>query len=306
MTTFTRREWAATVGGGLVLAPLACLRAEDGTGQPSGRSIVAGVRIGAQTYSFRDRPLEQVPAAFKAAGLSFCELWSGHVESAAVIGAAPDTSREARLELVRKWRLGVPMSHFESIRKAFDDASVTLTSYDVPYRDDWTDAEIARTFEMAKALGVSVITSSAVLSVVPRIASHAEKAGTNVSFHNHSTIRANEFATPDDFAAAMKVSPMMGATLDIGHFTAANFDAVAYLEQHYDRIHALHIKDRKRDQGPNVPFGEGDTPIVAVLRLLRDRKWDIPAHIEYEYKGGDAVAEVTKCYAYCRKALESE
>jgi sugar phosphate isomerase/epimerase len=304
MTTFTRREWAATVGGGLVLAPLACLRAEDGAGQGSGRSVVAGVRLGAQTYSFRDRPLDQVPAAFKAAGLSFGELWSGHVESGAVIGATSDTPREARRELVRKWRLSVPMSHFEEIRKSFADAGVTLTSYDVPYRDDWTDAEIARTFEMAKALGVSVITSSAVVSVVPRLAPHAEKAGIKVSFHNHSTIKANEFATPDDFAAAMKVSPMMGATLDIGHFTAANFDAVAYLEQHHDRVNALHIKDRKRDQGPNLPFGEGDTPIIAVLRLLRDRKWDIPAHIEYEYKGGDAVAEVTKCYAYCRQALQ--
>lgn len=304
MSLLTRREWSALVGGGLVAGPVACLRAE----RPESRaqdapSIVAGVRIGAQTYSFRDRPIDQVPAAFKATGLTFCELWSGHVETGAVIGAASDTPREARSELVRKWRMSVRMSHFEAICKAFADAGVTITSYDVPYRDTWTDAEIARSFEMAKALGVSVITSSAVVSVVPRIAPHAEKAGIEVSFHNHSNIKPDEFATPDDFAAAMKVSPLMGATLDIGHFTAANFDAVAYLEQHHDRINALHIKDRKKDQGPNVPFGEGDTPIVAVLRLLRDRKWDIPAHIEYEYKGGDAVAEVTKCYAYCREAL---
>src|SRR5690606_36937709 len=104
----------------------------------------------------------------------------------------------------------------------------------------------------------------------------------------------------------MQVSPRMGVTLDIGHFTAANFDAVAYLEQHHTRINALHIKDRKRDQGPNMPFGQGDTPIGAVLRLLRDRKWDIPAHIEYEYDGGDAVAEVRTCYDYCRQALETE
>lgn len=304
--TITRREWSAIVGGGLVLGPLACLRAQDGGAALQGpRSVVAGVRLGAQTYSFRDRPLEQVPAAFKAVGLTFCELWSGHVESGGVIGATSDTPRAERRELKRKWRLTVPMSHFDGIRKAFADAGVTLTSYDVPYRDDWTDDEIARSFEMAKALGVLVITSSAVVSVVPRIAPHAERAGIKVSFHNHSTIKTNEFATPNDFVAAMNVSPMMGATLDIGHFTAANFDAVAYLEQHHDRINALHIKDRKRDQGANVPFGEGDTPIVAVLRLLRDRKWDIPAHIEYEYKGGDAVAEVTKCYAFCRRALET-
>jgi sugar phosphate isomerase/epimerase len=103
----------------------------------------------------------------------------------------------------------------------------------------------------------------------------------------------------------MKVSPIMGATLDIGHFTAANFDAVAYLEQHHERVNALHIKDRKKDKGANMPFGVGDSPIVAVLRLLRDRKWYIPAHIEYEYRGTDAVAEVKRCYDYCRTALET-
>jgi sugar phosphate isomerase/epimerase len=298
MPTFTRRQWTAMVGSGLVLAPLASLRAQA--------SLVAGVRLGAQTYSFRDRPLEQVPAAFEAAGLGFCELWSGHVETPGIIGATSGTPRATRRALARAWRLGVPMSHFAAIRRSFAEAGVTLTSYDVPFRDDWTGDEIARAFEMAKALGVPVITSSAVVSVVPRLAPHAEKSGIAVSFHNHSTIAPNEFATPDDFAAAMTVSPMMGATLDIGHFTAANFDAVAYLEQHHARINAIHIKDRKRDQGPNVPFGEGDTPIAAVLRLLRDRKWDIPAHIEYEYDGGDPVAEVSKSYAYCRKALETE
>src|SRR5688500_12467066 len=199
MTLLTRREWGMTVAGGLALAPFASLKAQS-------KSIVAGVRLGAQTYSFRDRTLDQVPAAFKACGLSFCELWSGHVEAATVIGATRETPRPERRELLRKWRLGVPMSHFEGLRKAFADAGVTLTSYDVPYNDDWTDEEIARSFQMAKALGVGVITSSAVVSVVPRVAPHAEKAKIKVSFHNNSNIRPNEFATPDDFAAAMKRS----------------------------------------------------------------------------------------------------
>jgi hypothetical protein len=52
-----------------------------------------------------------------------------------------------------------------------------------------------------------------------------------------------------------------------------------------------------------VPFGEGDTPIPAVLKRLRDRRWPIPAQIEYEYKGTDTIAEVKRCFEYCRKAL---
>lgn len=298
MRALTRREWAGVVSAPFVAAPFARMAAQA-------RSVVAGVRIGAQTYSFRDRPLAAVPPAFAAAGLSFAELWSGHVETDGATGAEPGAPREVRRARLRDWRLKVPPAHFAGIRRAFSDAGVTLTSYDVPYRDDWTDEEILRSFEMAAGLGVEVITSSAVLSVVPRVAALAKGKPVRIAFHNHSRISPNEFATPDDLAAAMRASPQMGVTLDIGHFTAANFDAVAFLDEHHGRIHALHIKDRRRDQGPNLPFGQGDTPIVAVLRRLRDRRWNIPAHIEYEYRGGDAVAEVTTCYDYCRKALET-
>ncbi len=52
-----------------------------------------------------------------------------------------------------------------------------------------------------------------------------------------------------------------------------------------------------------MPFGEGDTPIKEVLQLLKRKKYPIPANIEYEYDGGDTVAEMRKCYDYCRRAL---
>jgi len=84
---------------------------------------------------------------------------------------------------------------------------------------------------------------------------------------------------------------------------------VAFLRKHHERTVTLHIKDRKKDHGRDYPFGEADTPITEVLHLVRDNQWKIPANIEYEYnkyyQGLDTIAEVKKCYAYCRKALES-
>ena len=137
-------------------------------------------------------------------------------------------------------------------------------------RDDFTDEEIARGFEMAQALGVKIITTSATVSVTPRIAAQAEKYKMVVGMHGHSNIKdPNEFAKPESFVEAMKLSPYIAVNLDIGHYWAAGYDPVAYIEEHHERIVTLHIKDRKKNQGKNMPFGEGDTPIREVLQLLR-------------------------------------
>lgn len=293
----TRRKWNGLVLGGLIAAPFAA--------RPHAQaSKVAGVRIGAQSYSFRGlKTLDETIAAYKSVGLNYCELWQNQVETASAIAAPEGMNRR---EALRKWRLEVPLDHFRDIRRRFEAAGVTLTAYNLSFRDDFTDEEIARGFAMAAALGVDVITASSTVSVAPRVVPYARKAKIKVAFHNHSNIKPNEFATPDDFATAMAAGPdVIAVNLDIGHFTAANFDPLVYLDQHHAQIVSLHIKDRRRDQGANVPFGEGDTPIVAVLQRLRDRKWDIPAQIEFEYKGEDAIAEVRRCFEYCRKALES-
>jgi len=294
--TLTRREFNGLAAGAFAAAPFAA-RAQAPT------SKIAGVRIGAQTYSFRDRSLDATIQAMASIGLSYCELWSPQVESRDVIVVPAGANRR---QATRTWRLETPLEFFAGVRRKFSDAGITLTAYNLSFESDWTDEEIARGFEMAKALGVNVITASSPVSIVPRIDAHAKRTGITVAFHNHSDITPDQFATADDFATAMKgASDKIAINLDIGHFTAANFDALAYLDAHHDRIVSIHIKDRKKNQGANVPFGEGDTPIIPVLRRLRDRKWDIPAQMEYEYKGTDAVAEVARCLDYCRRALLS-
>jgi sugar phosphate isomerase/epimerase len=84
---------------------------------------------------------------------------------------------------------------------------------------------------------------------------------------------------------------------------AAGFDPLPFIEKHHARIVSLHLKDRKKDQGPSMPFGQGDTPIKEVLQLLKKNKWDIPAQIEYDVRGGDRVADFRKAYEYCKQAL---
>jgi sugar phosphate isomerase/epimerase len=262
-------------------------------------SVVRGVQIGAQSYSFRDMGLDACLEAFKTVGLGECELFDGHV--------VPSNLKEQEQG---KWWVSAPASAFHEIRTKFDNAGVRLYALTYAFRRGITDAEIEAGFKAAQALGVKYITSSSNVSVAPRVDQVAQKYKIMVGFHGHDDTRdPDEFSTPDTFARAMKgASQYIGVNLDIGHFVAANGDPVAYIREHHQKIVTLHIKDRKKNHGANLPFGQGSTPIKEVLCLLRDNKWKIPANIEYEYGEPpkfDTITEVKKCYAYCRQALES-
>jgi sugar phosphate isomerase/epimerase len=295
MADITRREWSKLALSSLAVAALPI----NLFGKTKINSKFKGVLIGAQSYSFRTLPTDGMIQAMADVGLGSCELWSGHIEP----NQFPD-SKLPRREAQREWRLTKGVDECKKIREKFSKAGVEIFALNYSFRDDFTDEEIDKGFQMAQALGTKVITASSVLSVVKRVDVYAKKYKIRVGMHNHSNIRPNEFATPDDFAKAMEgSSEYICVNLDIGHFTAANFDAVDYLTKNHKRIVTLHIKDRKRNQGDNVSFGEGDTPIKQVLTLLRDKKWAIPANIEYEYKGKDTMEEMRKCLAYCKQAL---
>jgi sugar phosphate isomerase/epimerase len=242
--------------------------------------------MGAQSYSFRElHDPDAIIKAFQTVGLGECELSSGGEKPA-----------------------GTPLDYFTKLRQKYNDAGVSVYAYTYGFRKQMTDEDIDRGFQIARAMGVKYITSSANVSVAPRVDQYAQKYKIMVGFHGHDSTNPDEFSTAETFARAMKgASPYIGVNLDIGHFVAAGGDPVAYIKEHHSKIVCLHLKDRKKNHGENLPFGQGDTPIVEVLHLLRDNHWKIPANIEYEYgtPGMNCIVEVKKCYEYCKKALES-
>jgi sugar phosphate isomerase/epimerase len=159
---------------------------------------------------------------------------------------------------------------------------------------------------MAKALGVDAISTSTQVSMAKRLAPFADKHKLRVGFHGHAnTTNPDEVATPESFVAVMAESKYLGANLDVGHYTEAGYDPVAFLQQHHGRITNLHLKDMKKasNGGGYTPFGQGDAPLKDVLKLVQKNKWDIPVNIEFEYPG-DPLVEVPKCLAYVKDSLK--
>jgi sugar phosphate isomerase/epimerase len=284
------------MGAASALISLSAAKAESPLASiPPIRSTFNGVAVGANTYSLPQLALKDALRAFADIGFGIAELHPRHVEPV----FTPSPAVAARQKL-REWRLTVPLEQFEAIGKTFKAQNIFLYAYNMNYRDDFTDDELERSFQMTHALGCNVITAVGSKQLFRRLDPLATKYKTWVAIHNEG----DSIPTMADFEEVLKgAGPYTQMTLDIGHFVASNSDPVACLEKHHKEIVNLHIKDRKKNGGANLPFGQGDTPIKDILGMDRDRKYNIPVHVEWEVASDDRVQKVKDCFEYCKNTL---
>ena len=292
-------------------------------GKPN--SKINGVQIGVITYSFRSLPgnAEQILKYCIDSNISAIELMGPTAEEFA---GAPHTTTEvragggpprtqpteeqraqqqARMNDIAAWRSSVSMDKFEQLRKMYKKAGVQIYAYKPNALGERnTDAEVDYALRAAKALGASHVTVELPGNATQskRLGDLASKHKVGIGYHGH----LQQTITSWDEAIAQ--SKYNGLNCDIGHYVAAGFDPIPLLESKHDHIYSMHLKDRKSkaNGGANVVWGEGDTPIVQVLQLMKNNKYKFPATIELEYpvpEASDPVKEVAKCLEFCRKAL---
>lgn len=288
-----------------------------------------GVQIGTISYSFRSLPCnaEQLLKYCIDCNISGIELMGNTAEAFA---GAPHTSTEPRppgapgggqrqqptpeqqaeqqqkAKEIANWRSSVSMDKFIRLRKMYTDAGVSIYAWKPSALGEKnTDAEIDYALRVAKELGASHVTVELPSNTTQskRLGEFADKHKIGIGYHGHLQ---QTFTAWDEALAQAKHN---GLNCDIGHYVAAGFDPIPLLESKHERIYSMHVKDRKSkaNGGDNMPWGEGDTPIVQVLQLMKKNKYKFPASIELEYtvpEGSDAIKEVAKCVEYCRKALE--
>jgi sugar phosphate isomerase/epimerase len=266
-------------------------------------SRFGGVQVGVITYSFRSMSnAEDILKALVQIGIGEVELMSNHAEA---LAGAPAGGRRGGGSGLAAWRTSTTPETFQAVRRKFEAAGIELRLLCYNMNRNISDEQIEYGFQMARGLGVTAISTSTQVSTAKRVAPFADKHQLMVGYHNHSNVtNPDEVATPESFAAVTSYSKYHGINLDVGHFTAANFEALPYIEANHSRITNLHLKDRKRDQGATTPWGQGDAPLARALQLLKQKQYDIAANIEYEYRGEDPVAEVAKCLQFCKDALK--
>jgi sugar phosphate isomerase/epimerase len=224
----------------------------------------------------------------------------------------PELTQEQKDEIakfnkdIKEWRLALPLSKFEDVRKMFDEAGIKIHIVKFsPSR--WSDEEIDYAFKAAKAMGAKGVTEEIGEEGVKKLGPIAEKHGMYAIFHNHM-----QFATPGfSYDPFLAVSPAVMFNFDTGHFFGSTgIHPNTIIEKYHDRIFSVHMKDKT---GPNTDpantnqvWGQGESPVADILLLIKKNKWPIYCDIELEYDinpWSDAVKEVKTCVKYARQIL---
>jgi len=198
------------------------------------------------------------------------------------------------------------MDKFKEIKKMFDDKGVKIHILKLGDAR-WSDEEIDYAFNVCKTLGAKGISMEISEDAAKRMAPFADKHQLYAIFHNHDQPGNPDFS----FDKPLEYGSRLMLNFDVGHYFASTgknpCDVIKRLNK---RIFSIHLKDRtwvgNYNQAANLPFGNGQTPIIEILQLIQKERWPIYCDIELEYKipeGSDAVVEVAKSVEYCRKAL---
>lgn len=215
---------------------------------------------------------------------------------------AEKAERKAHREELKKWRLSTSMKPFKKLRKNYSGEGVNIEIIKLPM-DRMSPEEINYSFKVANAVGARGITLERSDDAVELLSSYADIHQVKIGYHNHAKVDFNSWDT------AINKSSYNAINLDVGHYVAGtNQSPVPLIQKYHDRILNLHLKDRKMNNGENMPWGQGDTSIKEILQLIRDENYQFMATIELEYpipEGSNSVTEVRKCMDFCRNAVES-
>lgn len=218
-------------------------------------------------------------------------------------------------EALREWRLSVSMDKYRALRKMYEDAGVKIFAFKLPPTMQMSDDEYAYIWNVTETLGADHVTMELPTddALLKRVADYAAKRKLRIAFHTHGQ------GGDSGFEKVLAASKYTALNFDVGHFYGVNgVSPVPVMVKYHDRIASLHLKDRKGPSsaaeggrgpgagGPNMPWGQGETPLVEVLQTMKKNKYKFPASIEYEYntpEGSDVLTEIKKCVEFCRKAL---
>jgi len=239
----------------------------------SGDDEFGGYCISVTSYSFREFTADETVAKIAALGIANVDLWPSHM---ATLGQGK------RDRSAKPYHLNP--NAWSSFQSALQSHGMHAPSYGVlPFSADHEANR--RIFAWAKEQGFETFMADPSPDSFDSLERLVEEFGLTVGIHNHGPEDENYGRIEQVVKVLNDRHPLIGTCVDLGHFFRAGDDPVDALKALQGRIYGIHIKDVVRGvprEQERVVIGEGEMDIPAILRTLREIKYD--GYITYEHE----------------------
>jgi sugar phosphate isomerase/epimerase len=251
-------------------------------GAPHAKKL--GWRLGCQAYTFHNATFYEAMDSTALLGLHYIEAfpWQRLSPDHKDMQIGPKLSAEMRKE----------------VKARLKDKDLKLVNYGVGPANK-------QAFEFAKDMGIETLVSEPGFNEFDALDKLVEEYQINVAIHDHP--KPSPYWSPDIVLKYTKDhNKRIGACCDTGHWMRSNINPVDALKKLEGRIISFHLKDlnhygRKPDEPHDVPWGTGKGDIKGILTEVKRQGLKPVFSIEYEYKVGHAMPEITECVAYFDK-----
>ena len=285
MQHVNRRQFLGAGASALALAATPALRGEDKTeADPYG-----GFKIGAQSYTFRDFDLEKALQQMQKLGLKYGEFYQKH---------CPLTDKPDAIKA------------FLSVCKEY---GVTPRAWGVQHFSKDHDAN-KRIFDFGKALGLKMFSASPDKDAFDSLDKCCEEYKIAIGIHPHGPIgggRLDQWYSAEIILAAVKDHhQLIGACLDTGHLIRSaqlgkKLDPAEQVRVMGKRNFGMHLKDHDNKRDTDVVFGKGVLDVPAVIKALREVKFQGMISIEYEANPDNPSPDVRACLDVFKEAVKT-
>jgi inosose dehydratase len=277
-----RRRFLQTSAAAALGLAAGRLTAADEKDDPFG-----GFIVGVQSYTFRKFNLEQALKRTKGLGLQNAEFYSAHVSPK----ATPD--------------------ELNAVLKLCKEYDVTPRAFGVSEFTKDHDAN-KKLFEFGKALGVKMLSANPSVDAFDSLDKLCDEYKIAIGIHPHGPMgkgRDKWWSAEIIMKAVKDHHALIGTCLDTGHLIrmaqlGEKLDPAEQVRVMKDRNFGMHLKDNDNATDTNVVFGKGVLDVPAVLKALRDVKFNGMISIEYEAKEEEPTEDVKACLQVFKESVK--
>lgn len=286
----TRRAFLQTTAGAALAVP-AAVAAQEPAGQPT-QSPFGDFVVGVQSYSFRnfkqlDRALDQI----RDLGVHFVELYRGHLPT--------DASDE----------------QIRAARTACFERNITPIAFGVERFTKDHDAN-RRLFDFARKLGARYLSADPDPDSFDSLDRLVREYDIAIAIHPHGPVGQNRlhrwYKAEAILDAVRGHDRRIGTCLDTGHLIRTaqppfgeRLDPAQQVRAMGARNFGLHLKDHDNQRRTDVVYGRGVLDVPAVLRALREVRFQGYISIEYEANPDNPAPDMRACLDVFRTAVRN-